>query len=115
MNIENILGYGFIGLAFLLAFLAFKLLTKEQKMQPPRGSMIISIFVFMFFSLVLAGGGTFLEYKGNQYKIRLEALADILDEKIKQEADNSGSQVIKSLVNQLEEQLNQARADGLID
>ena len=115
MNIENILGYGFIGLAFLLAFLAFNLLAKEQKNVSPRGSMITSIFVFMLFSLVLAGGGIFLEYKDNQYKIRLEAISDILDEKIKHEAENSESQVIKSLVNQLEEQLNKARADGLVE
>lgn len=115
MNVENILGYGFIGLAFLLALLAFNLLTKEQKKDSPRGAMLISIFVFMFFSLVLAGGGAFLEYKQNQYKIRLEALAGVLDEKIIQEASQSQSLVITSLVNQLEEQLDQARADGLIE
>jgi len=52
MNVENILGYGFIGLAFLLALLAFNLLTKEQKKDSPRGTMLISIFVFMFFYLL---------------------------------------------------------------
>ena len=101
MNIEAILSYGFIGLAFLLAALAFNLLVKEQKMESPRGSMIASIFAFMVFSLLLAGGGIFLEHEENKYRIRLEAIADILNEKISHEAENSESPVIRSLVNQL--------------
>ena len=115
MNYESILSYGFIGLAFLLAFLAFRLLSKEQQVQEPRGSIFISIFAFMLFSLILAGGGMFLEYKGNQARIRLNAIADILNEKIEQEAEINQSPVIRSLVNQLKEQLGEAREDGLID
>jgi hypothetical protein len=47
MNIENILGYGFIGFAFLLAYLAFILLKKEQAVDAPRSSILISIIIFM--------------------------------------------------------------------
>lgn len=115
ISAENILGYGFIGLAFLLAFFSFNLLKKEQDMPAPRIAILVSIVTFMLFSIVLASGGVFLEYKGNLYKIRLQAISDIIDEKIKLEVEQSRSPAVKALLNQLESQLKQARNDQLIN
>ena len=52
LNIYDILGYGVIGLGFLLAALAYKLLSEEQKKEP-RPSIIKAIYTFMVFSVVL--------------------------------------------------------------
>lgn len=48
-----ILQIGVIGLGFLLAVLAYNLLTKEQKQNTPRSDILKSIYVFMSFSVVL--------------------------------------------------------------
>lgn len=53
LNVYEILGYGVIGLGFLLAFLAFTLLTREQKREAPRGTILAAIYIFMVFSLAL--------------------------------------------------------------
>lgn len=53
LNVVEILQVGVIGLGFLLAVLAYHLLTKEQKQDTPRSVIINSIYVFMFFSIVL--------------------------------------------------------------
>ena len=53
MSVVDILQIGVIGLGFLLAVLAYHLLTKEQKQNPPRGVILNSIYVFMFFSVAL--------------------------------------------------------------
>ena len=115
MNIENILGYGFIGFAFLLAYLAFILLKKEQAVDAPRSSILISIFTFMAFSLVLAGGGLYLQLEENQYKTQLQELSRVLDQKIKHEANTSVSPGMKLLIEQLDVLLKKARKDGLLD
>ncbi len=48
-----ILQIGVIGLGFLLAVLAYHLLTKEQKQSTPRPDFLKSIYNFMCFSVVL--------------------------------------------------------------
>ncbi len=55
MNVDpyQILSYGVIGLGFLLAFLAYRLLTREQQRDEPRPSMVRAIYTFMAFSLFL--------------------------------------------------------------
>jgi len=53
MNVVQILQIGVMGLGFLLAVLSYHLLTKEQKQEAPRSVIIKSIYVFMFFSVVL--------------------------------------------------------------
>lgn len=52
LNVYDILGYGVIGLGFLLAVLAFRLLSAEQK-RDPRQEIIRAIYIFMVFSVVL--------------------------------------------------------------
>ena len=54
INVSDILGYGVIGLGFLLALFAFRLLSNEQKRDEPRKSMIRAIYSFMLFSLLLS-------------------------------------------------------------
>lgn len=69
MSEFNILGYGVIGLGFLLANLSYRLLVKEQRVERPRKQIIRSIYAFMSFSLVLCAGGLFSEfYKGSTVK-----------------------------------------------
>lgn len=53
MSVVQILQIGVIGLGFLLAFLAYSLLTKEQKQNTPRSDILKSIYIFMSFSVVL--------------------------------------------------------------
>lgn len=53
MNILEILKLGFIGLAFLLAFLAYRLLSTEQRSKISRPAHLEAISKFMAFSLVL--------------------------------------------------------------
>jgi hypothetical protein len=58
MDFVSILQFGAIGLGFLLAFLAYKLLANEQSRDTPRSNIITAIYVFMVFSflLVILGG-----------------------------------------------------------
>lgn len=53
INPVQILNYGVIGLGFLLAFLAYKLLSKEQQLKEPRKNILKAVYVFMGFSIVL--------------------------------------------------------------
>ena len=53
IDVVKILGYGVLGLGFLLALLAYHLLSKEQGKQTPRPDAFRAIYVFMGFSLVL--------------------------------------------------------------
>ncbi len=53
----EILGYGVIGLGFLLAFLAYRLLMAEQKRSTVRKNMLTAIKIFMGFSFSLCGLG----------------------------------------------------------
>lgn len=62
----SILSYGAIGLGFLLAWLAYRLLQKEQGVHTPRLSILRSIYVFECFSIVLVIIGAVLEYTNNE-------------------------------------------------
>jgi cytochrome bd-type quinol oxidase subunit 1 len=53
IDLSGILSYGVIGLGFLLALLAYRLLGREQQKETPRKSILIAIHVFMIFSVVL--------------------------------------------------------------
>ena len=55
MDIVAILGFGAIGLGFLLAFLTYQLLRRERKNNRP-------IYVFQFFCFMLVLIGAFLQY-----------------------------------------------------
>lgn len=52
-TVVKILGYGVIGLGFLLALLSYRLLSKEQQRDQPRLVMLRSIMIFMAFSIAL--------------------------------------------------------------
>ncbi|HWZ84125.1 MAG TPA: hypothetical protein VNW47_15965 [Terriglobales bacterium] len=53
IDVVKILGYGVLGLGFLLALLAYRLLSKEQGRQTPSPDALHGIYVFMGFSLAL--------------------------------------------------------------
>ena len=53
LDVLKILQVGVIGLGFLLALLAYHLLTKEQTQETPRPDILKSIYVFMSFSVTL--------------------------------------------------------------
>lgn len=53
IDITRILGIGIIGLGFLLAFLAFRLLNREQAVAKPRETILKAINRFMIFSVGL--------------------------------------------------------------
>jgi hypothetical protein len=54
IDVVKILGYGITGLSFLLAFMAYSLLLKEQKKQEPNENFLKSISNFMKFCVILA-------------------------------------------------------------
>jgi hypothetical protein len=56
-DVVKILGLGVIGLGFLLALLAYRLLSKIQSQPNPKRSVLRSIYFFMGFSIVLCGIG----------------------------------------------------------
>jgi hypothetical protein len=62
----KLLSYGAIGLGFLLAFLAYLLLSHEQKVPKPRQAIIRAIYSFMLFSFVLAMLGFVTELMKNR-------------------------------------------------
>jgi hypothetical protein len=59
---ESILSYGVVGLGFLLALLAYRLLGREQQKELPNRSILVAIHVFMIFSAVLCVIGLGSEY-----------------------------------------------------
>ena len=54
IDVVEILKVGLPGLVFLLSLSAFILIQKEQKKDPPRNSILKSIKMYMYFSLVFA-------------------------------------------------------------
>jgi hypothetical protein len=61
IDVVKILGYGVIGLGFLLAFMAYRLLSAEQKKPKPNEKMLRSIRDYMIFSIgMIIFGGVFL-------------------------------------------------------
>ena len=81
----NILSYGVIGLGFLLAYLAYRLLGREQSNAIPRRSILIAIYVFMVFSVCLCIIGFGSENLRNRPTAavanEIKALHDQLDQK----------------------------------
>ena len=67
LNIVEILRIGVIGLGFLLAVLAYRLLTNEQKREEIRPSLIKATYVFMFFSIILSIIGLGSEFLKHQF------------------------------------------------
>lgn len=60
MDIVSILQIGTVGLGFLLAYFAFRLLRKEQEKAEPRVKNLRATYTFMLFSLLLVIlGGAF--------------------------------------------------------
>jgi len=59
INIIKALEIGFIGLAFLLAHMAFWLIKKVQEKDSARRSVLLSSYVFMTFSLAVLTGALF--------------------------------------------------------
>jgi|GEM_PF-2168501 len=55
----EILKYGIIGLGAILSFLAYLLLTQEQRKSAPRHQILTATYVFMTFSLVMIILGIF--------------------------------------------------------
>jgi hypothetical protein len=64
-NAASILGYGAIGLGFLLAWLAYRLLLQEQRVREPRANILKSIYFFECFCVVLVLFGAVLQYFDN--------------------------------------------------
>jgi hypothetical protein len=60
LNVVDILQLGFSGLAFLLAWLSYSLLVREQARDPVRVAMLVTTIVFMMLCLVLAGGAGYV-------------------------------------------------------
>jgi hypothetical protein len=57
----EILKLGVIGLGFILALMAFMLLTREQKKSEPHIRIIHAIYTFMAFAVVLCGVGLYAQ------------------------------------------------------
>lgn len=95
MNHE-FLKYGAIGLSFLLAFLSFHLLYKEQAKKAPNRQIMLSIYLFMAFSLILCFAGFSLDFfkENNILKVQMNNS----EEKIKViETQNQLKQIQKEL------------------
>lgn len=95
MNHE-FLKYGAIGLSFLLAFLSFHLLYKEQAKKAPNRQIMLSIYLFMVFSLILCFAGFSLDFfkENNILKVQMNNA----EEKIKIiETQNQLKQIQKEL------------------
>lgn len=69
MDPVKILGYGVIGLGFLLALLAYRLLAKEQAQKKANPLVLRAIYVFMFFSFALTAIGLGSEFIRLQYTL----------------------------------------------
>jgi hypothetical protein len=61
VDVAKVLSYGVIGLGFLLALLAYRLITKEQQREQVRPDVLRATYVFMAFSLTLCGAGLISE------------------------------------------------------
>jgi len=53
INPIEILGFGVIGLGFLFAYFAYKIINREQARDTIRKNMLQALYAFMFFSLLL--------------------------------------------------------------
>ena len=62
LDVQGILGYGVIGLGFLLALLAFRILSTEQKREVERPRILYSAYAFMAFSIFIVAAGLVSEF-----------------------------------------------------
>jgi hypothetical protein len=69
MNITSILGFGAIGLGFLLALFAYRLLAKGVTRERP-------FYIYLAFCLALLGVGAALQYSDNTAKSENKRLED---------------------------------------
>jgi hypothetical protein len=102
LDIVQILRIGVIGLGFFLAYFSYRLLSKEQKKEKPRSSVIRAVYIFMAFSVALCLIGIYSQfikerktaYKAigeaiyyldlfNEYRMRANKLAEKAEELIK--------------------------------
>jgi len=88
----NILSYGVVGLGFLLAFLAYRLLAMEQNKREPQPATIKAIYVFMAFSFSLTGLGLVSELVRYRFSTPDTSL-------LKTQYDNELKQRFGSIVN----------------
>lgn len=75
-NAASILGYGAIGLGFLLAYLAYRLLLKEQTQSVPRDTILRSIYIFEIFCVFLVILGAILQFTNSADKSSAASLLD---------------------------------------
>ena len=123
LNVLEILKLGFVGIAFVLAALAYLLLKAEQKMDRPRKKMIHPIYAFMAFSLILAGLSFYLQYKSDPssenevvYRAMLARIDGLIDAKMHLEAQRgSASPDLTNLILELDSTMEMARTKGLLD
>jgi hypothetical protein len=94
LDFYKILSYGAIGLGCILAFLSYRLLSREQDTKQPRQRILTSIYVFMVFSLALSTVGFVTEYAKDR---KLSEIKNLLgSERTKNmEVANSLSEVLK--------------------
>lgn len=72
---EKFLTYGALGVVLALAILTFRLLSAEQKMNPPRKQILRAIYIFMAFALIVMFIGIVAEFLKNPDNVK--NLADI--------------------------------------
>jgi len=77
----EVLKLGVIGLGFVLAFMAFTLLLREQRKAEPHDRVLKAVYVFMAFSLMLSGLGLYAQMgtdRGDNAMADLERANDSL-------------------------------------
>jgi hypothetical protein len=135
-TLVDVLRLGFVAVAFLFAWFAYLLLRREQQLANPRAPVIKAIYVFMAFSLVLAGAQLFLERTSKSdeaaarrdetaasvksaiepYRLSLAKIASLVDAKVEFELrEPSECGAIRTMAGQLADQTKLAKQQGLID
>ncbi|MBL4890589.1 MAG: hypothetical protein JKX91_01940 [Rhizobiaceae bacterium] len=125
MDFTAILKLGFVGIGFLLAGLAFLLLKTEQSKVSPRPKMLTPIYVFMGFSLILAGAALFLQTRNpdatvaeaiSPYKNKLNKVSGLINGKLLHYlSDETNDEYAKEFAKNWKEEMEDAKAKGLID
>lgn len=126
-DVYRILSYGAIGLGFILAFLAFQLLRKEQDKERPRRQMLTSVYLFMLFSLALSAIGFLTEFATNSEIAELtrrlegkeqqsrevaESLSVILEQKEIAALEQGGTEEIRRQIEMLKRSVARLSGDG---
>ncbi|MCU0443673.1 MAG: hypothetical protein MUE85_02060 [Microscillaceae bacterium] len=77
-DVIKILGYGASGLSFLLMFLAYNIIQKEQRVKKPRKEILNVVYVYMFFTLLNIGVVGFLGLPALSDNSRLQGVNEVL-------------------------------------